>query len=78
MITNVTLRQLVDADCDWSEGDETINAAIRELALRELLTRTEAEYENEKHTTGIYVDLSKFWTDMAKKLGWTPEMGYEL
>jgi hypothetical protein len=74
MITDATLHQLVEPDCDWSEGDETINAAIRELALRELLTRTEAEYENEKHTMGMYVDLSKFWTDMAKKLGWTPEI----
>jgi hypothetical protein len=72
IITDEVLKNLADDASDFAEGDVEYNVAIKLLALRELLRRTEDRLHDMQNTFLSEVNTCKYWYEKAKDLGYKP------
>ena len=72
IITDEVLKKLADDASDFAEGDVEYNVAIKLLALRELLRRTEDRLHDMQNTFLSEVNTCKYWYEKAKDLGYKP------
>ena len=71
--TMETLRTLADEERDWTEGDDTLNAAIKWLAISEIVRRLDRDLAQSEKLSASRSATVDFWASKARELGFSWE-----